>query len=61
LVWISSNRSAAAELSTGLVIISETPALDVLGRFYVAQPAEGEVGLYEIGKGLQATVVVHQK
>jgi hypothetical protein len=57
----SSNRAAAAELSTGLVIISDTPALDVYGRFYVAEPAKGEVGLYEIGKGLKAAVVLHQK
>jgi hypothetical protein len=58
---VSSNRSAAGELSTGRVIISETPPLDVFGRLYVAEPHVGEVGLYEIGKGLQATVVLHKK
>jgi len=42
------------------VIVSNTPALDVFGHFYVAQPAEDEVGLYEIGKGLQATVVLQK-
>jgi hypothetical protein len=57
----SPNRAAAVELSTGLVIISDTPALDVFGRFYVAEHTKGEVGLYEIGKGLKAAVVVHQK
>lgn len=57
----SANRAAAAELTTGLVIISETPALDVFGRLYVAEFAKGEVGLYEIGKGLRAAVVVHSK
>lgn len=56
-----SAHAAATELSTGLVIISDTPALDVLGRFYVAEPANGEVGLYEIGKGLKSVVVVHPK
>jgi hypothetical protein len=55
-----SDRVAAAELSRGRVIISDTPALDVFGRLYVAEPAKGKVGLYEIGKGLQATVVVHK-
>jgi hypothetical protein len=59
--WTSSDRAAATELSTGLVIISETPALDVFGRLYVAEPHDGELGLYEIGKGLQAAVVLHKK
>jgi hypothetical protein len=49
------------ELSSGEVIISETPALDVLGRYYVAEPSPGTVGLYERGKGLQATVALHEK
>jgi len=49
-------RSAAVELRTGLVIVSESPALDVLGRYYVTQRPNGEVGLYEIGKGLQTAV-----
>ena len=57
----SSNRSAATQLSTALVIISNTLALDVLGRFYVAESAEDEVGLYEIGKGLQARIALHKK
>jgi hypothetical protein len=57
---VTSNRSAAAELSTGLVIISETSALDVFGHSYVAEPSGGEVGLYEIGKGLEATVVLRK-
>ena len=57
----SSNRAAAVELSTGLVIISDTPALDVFGRFYVAEPNPGVVGLYEIGKGLKATVTLYRK
>jgi len=54
-------RAAAAEISTGQVIISETPALDVFGRNYVAEPHPGEVGLYERGKGLQATIALYQK
>jgi hypothetical protein len=42
--------------TTGEMITSETPALDVLGRYYVAERAGGKVGLYERGKGLQASV-----
>jgi hypothetical protein len=57
----SPKRSAAVELSTGQAIISETPALDVFGRLYVAEREKGEVGLYEIGTGLRASVVLHQK
>jgi hypothetical protein len=54
-------RAAAVELSTGQVIISETSALDVFGRYYVAEPSAGAVGLYERGKGLQATVALSDK
>jgi WD40 repeat protein len=57
----SSSRTAAVEVSTGMVIISNTLALDVLGHYYVAQSAEQEMGLYEIGKGLKATVSFHNK
>jgi hypothetical protein len=56
----SSRRSAAADLNTGLVIISNTPALDVFGRLYVAEPNPGQVGLYKIGKGLQTAVTLHK-
>jgi hypothetical protein len=55
----NAKRSAATQLSTGQVIISDTPALDVLGHYYVAEPSTGRVGLYERGKGLQAAVVLH--
>jgi hypothetical protein len=57
----NARRVAAAELATGEVIVSETPALDVLGRYYVTEPSPGTVGLYERGKGLQASVVIHGK
>jgi hypothetical protein len=53
-------RSEAVEIATGQLIVSETPALDVLGSYYVAEPRPGEVGLYERGKGLQATVALHR-
>jgi hypothetical protein len=60
--------ACAVEYTSGEMIMSETPALDVLGRYYVAEEASGEVGLYERGKGIQdavvvpqATVVLHQK
>jgi hypothetical protein len=51
-------RSEAVDVNTGLAIVSNTLGLDVLGHFYIAEPNPGEVGLYEIGKGLQATVVL---
>ncbi len=54
-------RAAAVEIATGEVIISETRALDVFGRYYVAEPSPGVVGLYERGKGLQATIPLHSK
>ena len=57
----SPQRAAGVELATGEVIISQTPALDVLGRHYVAQPSPGVVGLYGRGKGLQATVELEKK
>ena len=54
-------RTAAVELSTGLVIVSEG-ALDVLGKNCVAETVNGkEVVLYEIGLALQTTVVIHGK
>jgi hypothetical protein len=46
------------DFGTGLVIISDTLALDVFGTYYVTERPGGEVGLYEIGKGVQATVVL---
>jgi hypothetical protein len=54
-------RTVAIEIATGQLIVSDTPALDVLGHYYVAEPSPGMVGLYERGKGLQATVVLHDK
>jgi hypothetical protein len=53
--------TSAVELSTGQVIVSRTPAIDVLGRYYVAEPSPGTVGLYERGKGLQATIALYEK
>jgi hypothetical protein len=54
-------RSVAAEIHTGELIVSETPALDVLGRYYVAEPRPGWIGLYERGKGLQTTIDLNKK
>lgn len=53
--------TSAVELNTGEVIVGHTPALDVRGRYYVAEPSAGTVGLYERGKGLQAPVALHGK
>ena len=41
------------------VITSDQIALDVLGQYYVSERNPGEVGLYERGKGCQATVMLH--
>ncbi len=49
-------RTCAVDLSTGFVITSETAALDVYGDHYVAERRNGGLGLYAIGKGLQAAV-----
>jgi hypothetical protein len=54
-------RAAAAELATGAAIVSDSAALDVFGGYYAAEPSAGVVGLYERGKGLQASVAVHEK
>ena len=54
-------RAAAAEIGTGQVITSETPALDVFRDHYIAEPRPGEVGFYERGKGLQASIVLDRK
>jgi hypothetical protein len=51
-------RSAAVEIQTGQVIVCDSPALDVFGRYYAAERADGALGLYERGKGLQATVAI---
>jgi WD40 repeat protein len=43
-------RTCAVEFSTGRLIVSKTPALDVFGDHYVAERVNGEIGLYERGK-----------
>ena len=53
--------AAAVELATGQMITTNTPAIDVFGTHYVAEPNPGEVGLYERGKGLQAKIVLAKK
>jgi hypothetical protein len=54
----NANWGAAVELDSGDVLTVDTHIVDVFGRFYVAQRLDGAVGLYERGKGLQATVVL---
>jgi hypothetical protein len=51
-------RIAAVEYRTGQVIISDAQALDVFGNHYVTELKDGTVGLYERGKGVQATVTI---
>ncbi len=51
------NRAAAVEFGTDQVIVSNaSAALDVFRNHYVAELADGNLGLYERGKGLQAKV-----
>ena len=45
-----SRRSCLAEVGTGRIIVSAAPALDASGSHYVAERANGEIGLYERGK-----------
>jgi hypothetical protein len=52
----SQDGALAMELSTGEVITSETPAIDVLGKYYLTELPNGDIGLYERGKGLQRSV-----
>jgi len=59
---LKSSWAAAVELRSGHeVITSDQFALDVLGPYYVSERNPGEVGLYERGKGCQATVMFHKK
>jgi len=51
-------KIAAVEYRTGQVIISDAQALDVFGDHYVTELKDGTVGLYERGKGVQATVAI---
>jgi len=48
----------ALDYRTGLLLSAiRSPVLDVLGGRYIAQQADGEVGLYEIGKSAPIATV----
>lgn len=47
--------AGAIDVHNGQAIVSETSPLDVFGSHYVMAQPNGDVGLYERGKGLQAT------
>ena len=51
--------AAAAEISTGQVIRSETPTLDAFHNLYTAESSPDNVGLYQRGKGLVAAIALH--
>jgi WD40 repeat protein len=51
----------AVALKTGQIVQSHSAAFDVYGNHYVEEVRPGEVGLSEIGKGLQASVVVSKR
>lgn len=50
--------TCAVESKTGRVIHSDSVALDVYGNRYVNEGRPGEVRLWEMGKGLLASIVV---
>jgi len=50
--------AGAVEISTGQITPSVSPDMDVFGQHYVTELPNGDVGLYERGKGLQASVSV---
>jgi hypothetical protein len=59
---LKSSWAGAVDFTSGHeVITSDQIALDVLGQYYVSERNPGEVGLYERGKGCQATVMLHKK
>ena len=53
--------TCAVEAKTGRIIQSGSLALDVFGNRYVTEVSPGEVGLWEIGKGLLTSIVVSKK
>ena len=60
-VEVPTDRTVAVELATGQMIVSNAGTLDVFGDRYVTEVRPGEIGIYQRGKGLQATVVLHEK
>ena len=52
----SRDGAIAVEIDTGEVITNGMPGLDIFGAYYVAELPNGEVGLYERGKGLISSV-----
>ena len=51
---------AAINMSTGLYIFSQDQAIDVYGEHYLAEYRSGVLGLYVVGKGLEAKVSVQR-
>jgi hypothetical protein len=43
------------------MITSDRPAIDVFGGHHVAEFCPGEIGIYERGKGLQASIALRKK
>ncbi len=48
--------SGAIDVSSGQAIASPVPVQDVFGPYYAGEQPNGDIGLYQRGKGLQATV-----
>ena len=54
-------RSSAVEFRTGQVIMSDAEALDVFGNKFIIELPDGQLGLCERGKGVQATVAIEAR
>jgi hypothetical protein len=54
-------RTVAVDYATGEAIVSDTAALDVFGSYFVAELRNGDVGLYERGKGLQSAISISSR
>jgi hypothetical protein len=48
----------AVEFSTGQAITSKTSSLDIFENLYLAERVDGQIGLYERGKGARASLAV---
>ena len=64
-VWLQGRKArvetCAVEAKTGRVIQSDSRMLDVFANRYLTEVRPGEVGLWETGKGLLASIAVIKK
>lgn len=58
LIW---NDTTTLRVSTGAVVVNNTPLLDVFGNRYVGVAGVGMVGVWEAGKGLKSSASIFMK